>query len=128
MYFQRRSVEHMDLWIIFITGLTTGGLSCLAVQGGLLASAITRQTTVPISETRHAKKLREQQGGEPALLTRVELPTNPWPVVYFLIAKLIAYTILGFLLGGLGSVLQISPFVQGIMQIIAAEFMIGTAL
>ena len=27
-----------SLWIAFITGLTTGGLSCLAVQGGLLAS------------------------------------------------------------------------------------------
>ncbi len=27
----------------FITGLTTGGLSCLAVQGGLLASSLARQ-------------------------------------------------------------------------------------
>ena len=26
--------------LAFITGLTTGGLSCLAVQGGLLASSI----------------------------------------------------------------------------------------
>ena len=30
----------MNLWVIFITGLTVGGLTCLAVQGGLLASVI----------------------------------------------------------------------------------------
>src|SRR6185369_10852669 len=29
--------------VAFITGLTTGGLSCLAVQGGLLASSLARQ-------------------------------------------------------------------------------------
>jgi len=28
----------MNLWLIFISGLTIGGLGCLAVQGGLLAS------------------------------------------------------------------------------------------
>ena len=31
------------LMIAFITGLTTGGLSCLAVQGGLLASSLAHQ-------------------------------------------------------------------------------------
>lgn len=30
----------MDLWLIFLTGLTVGGLTCLAVQGSLLASTI----------------------------------------------------------------------------------------
>jgi len=29
-----------QLWTVLITGLTTGGLSCLAVQGGLLASSL----------------------------------------------------------------------------------------
>jgi hypothetical protein len=29
--------------VAFVTGLTTGGLSCLAVQGGLLASSLGRQ-------------------------------------------------------------------------------------
>src|SRR5512145_2984427 len=32
-----------QLFVAFITGLTTGGLSCLAVQGGLLASSIAHQ-------------------------------------------------------------------------------------
>lgn len=33
----------MNLFVIFLTGLTTGGLSCLAMQGGLLASVIANQ-------------------------------------------------------------------------------------
>lgn len=32
-----------NLWLAFITGLTTGGISCFAVQGGLLASALTEE-------------------------------------------------------------------------------------
>ena len=43
------------LLLAFITGLTTGGLSCLAVQGGLLASSLANQiekdmlvTTLPL--------------------------------------------------------------------------------
>ena len=117
----------MDLWLIFITGLTTGGLSCLAVQGGLLASAMTKQVAVPASETRNSKKTPERQNKPQPMVTSLQLPTNPWPVVYFLAAKLAAYTLLGFLLGALGSALQITPPVQAVMQIIAAIFMIGTA-
>ncbi len=29
--------------VAFVTGITTGGLSCLAVQGGLLASSLAHQ-------------------------------------------------------------------------------------
>jgi hypothetical protein len=32
-----------NLAVVFLTGLTTGGLSCLAVQGGLLASSVAHQ-------------------------------------------------------------------------------------
>src|SRR5687767_1989058 len=32
-----------QIFIALITGLTTGGLSCLAVQGGLLASSMAHQ-------------------------------------------------------------------------------------
>lgn len=118
----------MNLWVILITGLTTGGLSCLAVQGGLLTSAMTRQVAVPAPETRHTKKMREKQNKPQPMLTSIQLSTNPWPVVYFLVAKLAAYTLLGFFLGAVGSVLQITPPVQAVMQMIAAAFMIGTAL
>lgn len=30
----------MNYWLIFLTGLTTGGFTCAAMQGGLLASVI----------------------------------------------------------------------------------------
>ena len=38
----------MELIIAFLTGLTTGGLSCLAVQGGLLASSIAHDVELSI--------------------------------------------------------------------------------
>src|SRR5439155_2513974 len=116
----------MNLWVIFLTGLTTGGLTCLAVQGGLLASAMTRQVMVPAATTRSSRKAR--QAKSQATLTSIQLPKDPWPVVYFLAAKLLAYTLLGFLLGAVGSALQITPTVQAVMQIVAGVFMLATAL
>jgi len=85
-----------NVWLAFVTGLTTGGISCFAVQGGLLASALTEG---------NRKKT----------------------TLIFLSAKLAAYTILGFILGFLGSSLNISPKVQGFMQIIIGLFMLATA-
>ena len=46
----------------------------------------------------------------------------------FLFAKLVAYTILGFLLGALGSVFYLSPFTRGILQVAIGIFMVGNAL
>lgn len=36
------------IWFAFLTGLTTGGVSCLAVQGGLLASSVSKKESVGI--------------------------------------------------------------------------------
>jgi uncharacterized protein len=116
----------MDLFAIFLTGLTTGGLTCLAVQGGLLATALTRQVAVPAanqSEHRNSKRPSLQPS-----VTAVQLAKDPLPVFSFLVAKLFAYTVLGFLLGLLGSVAQIAPAAQGLMQLFAGVFMVGTAL
>lgn len=96
----------MDLGLIFITGLTTGGLTCLAVQGGLLMTALSQNQAIDAKPTFADATL---------------------PVASFLIAKLIAYAILGFLLGGLGNAFRITPTTQGIMQVIAGLFMIITA-
>jgi uncharacterized protein len=112
---------HLNLWLIFITGLTTGGLTCLAVQGGLLATAITRQKQVEVSR-------QAQQGTGSTTQTSIQLPDNPRPIVYFLAAKLVSYTLLGFLLGALGSVVQLSPTVRAVMLLLAGLFMIATAL
>ena len=74
----------MNLWAIFLTGLFAGALTCLAVQGGLLATSIAQ---------RHEDKLKDD----------TKKNGNALPILSFLIAKLIAYTILGFLLGWFGS-------------------------
>src|SRR5580765_2893560 len=37
------SAARSQLVVAFVTGLTTGGLSCLAVQGGLLAGTLAHQ-------------------------------------------------------------------------------------
>jgi len=117
----------MDFGVIFLTGLTTGGLTCLAIQGGLLATAM----TAPVAVTTAPKPIRKSKSRKvrPAQpVTGVQVTQNVWPVVYFLIAKLAAYTLLGFLLGALGSVFQITPTAQGIMQLGVGLFMLATAL
>ena len=116
----------MNLWVIFLTGLTTGGLSCLAVQGGLLATAMTRQVTIPDPTVQKRKKSKKHKAEK--TLTSVQLPKNPWPVMYFLVAKLFIYTVLGFLLGALGSAIELSSAVTATMQILAGLFMLVTAL
>lgn len=85
-----------NIWLAFLTGLTTGGFSCFAVQGGLLTSALTESN---------------KKAG----------------LIAFLSAKVIVYTILGFMLGFLGSSLNISPVFQGYLQIFIGLFMIATA-
>ena len=89
----------MDLWLIFLTGLTVGGLTCLAVQGGLLASTIAVQ---------HSHTIR--------------------PVLAFLITKLLAYMALGFILGAFGSALALSDNARIAMQLLAGAYMMTVAL
>jgi len=93
-----------NYWLAFITGLTTGGVSCFAVQGSLFASAIATEEEVKVT-----RKFKSQS------------------LIIFLIAKLIAYTILGFALGLIGEKLIISPKTQGWFQIIIGIYMLLTA-
>jgi sulfite exporter TauE/SafE len=105
----------MEIWIAFITGLTTGGLSCLAVQGGLLASSVAHEVEWSVQQ-------RQPKRGRPAPARASR------PILLFLGAKLVAYTLLGFLLGWLGSVLQFTPQMRAVLQFAIGVFMIGTAL
>lgn len=111
----------MNLGVVFITGLTTGGLTCLAIQGGLLATAMTRQMNAahPLSGVKSHK-----HSGQ----TAIQLSENPRPIFFFLVAKLVAYTFLGVLLGALGSALRITPKAQAFMQIGVGLFMLANAL
>lgn len=92
-----------NIWLPLITGITSGGLSCFAVQGGLLASALSQKNTGNI------KFVKEKS------------------ILMFLAAKLFAYTILGAVLGTIGSSVVISPILQGWLLILVGLYMLITA-
>lgn len=92
-----------NLLTIFLTGLTTGGLSCLAIQGGLLTSIIAKQEDQLIK------------------------PNKTASVTSFLIGKLLIHTFLGFLLGALGQTLTLSPITRGWFQIFIGIYLLGVA-
>jgi sulfite exporter TauE/SafE len=101
IYPPRGDVKMNQFLLAFITGLTTGGISCFAVQGGLLTSALATDEEINISKNLKTKAL-----------------------IAFLLAKLAAYTLLGFVLGLVGSKLIITPKVQGLLQIIIGIYML----
>jgi len=112
-----------QLAVAFITGLTTGGLSCLAVQGGLLASSLAHQIEQDYLEQAAQKK--KQRGKKNQPLPR---SNSAFPIFLFLIAKIVAYTLLGALLGLVGSYLTLSPATRAILMILIGVFMLGNAL
>ncbi len=107
-----------QLLIAFITGLTTGGLSCLAVQGGLLTTALAPQVAPAPKTSSHKHKQTAAQPTSPGAL----------PILLFLAAKLVAYTLLGLLLGALGSMLQLTPLTRALLLIAIGVFMVGNGL
>jgi sulfite exporter TauE/SafE len=114
-----------QLIVAFVTGLTTGGLSCLAVQGGLLASSLAHQIEKDYLQ-RAAKMPRKKQRTK-AIQTQPRSDTA-MPILLFLGAKLVAYTLLGALLGWLGSYLTLSPMIRAVLMILIGFFMLGNAL
>lgn len=98
----------MNLFAVFLTGLFAGGLSCLAIQGGLLAA-----TLADSEEQKILKKSRAD---------------NILPIFAFLVSKLIAYTLLGALLGFVGSAFRLNLTTQIILQLFVVIFMFGTAM
>ena len=108
--------------IAFITGLTTGGLSCLAVQGGLLASSLAQQIEQDL-RNRPVQAKKGARKGKPQ-----PRPNTAVPIALFLLAKLTAYTLLGALLGLVGSFLTLSPLTRAILLIAIGVFMVGNGL
>jgi len=113
-----------DAWgqivVAFVTGITTGGLSCLAVQGGLLASSLAHQIEQDyVEQTAQNRRTKK---------TASHRTNTAFPIFLFLAAKLVAYTLLGALLGWLGSYLSLSPMIRAMLLIAVGIFMIGNAL
>ncbi len=105
---------NVDLIPIIVAAVTTGGLTCFAVQGGLLTSAIAQIK----------KKQPTEENPTPA--SQEQLTQNA--TITFVLVKIIVYTVLGALLGAFGSVLSITPRMQGIIQLLAGIYMLGIAL
>ncbi|MFT3895111.1 MAG: sulfite exporter TauE/SafE family protein [Anaerolineales bacterium] len=112
-----------QLVVAFVTGITTGGLSCLAVQGGLLASSLAHQIEQDyVEQTVQAKGKKKSKVPQPVRVN------SALPIFLFLVAKVVTYTLLGALLGLLGSYLTLSPMTRAILMIGIGLFMIGNAL
>lgn len=92
-----------------ITGLTTGGLTCLAVQGGLLIGLLAKRQSADESALTGWKRLVLPVGG-------------------FLLAKIAVYTLFGFLLGVVGEKIQLTTTAQAWLQGTAAVLMIVTGI
>ncbi len=123
----------VNILLAFITGITTGGLSCLAVQGGLLASSLASQIEKDLGsadpQVKPANKVSKRKQRElEAQVAASKRQRLARPIVAFLAAKLLAYTLLGFLLGLVGQVFQLSPYARAFLQIAIGIFMLGNAL
>src|SRR5678815_2156369 len=131
--FQKQGDQAFDigigsgLWgrvtVAFVTGLTTGGLSCLAVQGGLLASSLAHQI-----EHDYVENVAHNKGRKKSKTQAPIRSSSAFPIFLFLVAKMVAYTLLGALLGLLGSYLTLSPATRAFLMIAIGIFMIGNAL
>jgi sulfite exporter TauE/SafE len=124
--------------IAFITGLTTGGLSCLAVQGGLLTASLANQmeqdmlkdsvTGVKQSGSQRKNISTAKRSHEKIAVGKRSHPNTALPIALFLLSKVAAYTLLGALLGWAGSILTISPLNRAILMLFIGIFMVGNGL
>ncbi|MFE2960901.1 urease accessory protein UreH domain-containing protein [Nocardia tengchongensis] len=89
----------MNLAPVLVTGLFAGGVSCAAVQGGLLTGVITRQRALGATAT---------TADRPASRGWTRLGDDLVPVGGFLSGKLVSHTLLGALLGAVGGAAQLS--------------------
>lgn len=106
----------MNLWLILLTGLTSGGVTCAAMQGGILASTIANQ------KRSEGKKVASDAAPS-------SFDVGDWgPVTTFLSTKLVGHTILGFFLGWLGSAITLSLGMRLFFQGFAALFMFASAM
>ncbi|AVH60817.1 MULTISPECIES: sulfite exporter TauE/SafE family protein [Streptomyces] len=112
------------------TGLLAGGASCAAVQGGLLAGAVTRRRApAPAPSPAKSASKKSPSQSRPVSAPLVERAATPLaPVGVFLAGKLLSHTLLGALLGVFGDALQPSPRMQAVLLLAAGVLMVLFAL
>lgn len=112
----------MNLVPVLVTGLFAGGVSCAAVQGGLLTGLITRQRTAAAEASVHVAPATSLEGQ--VLVDAVQPPgwrqrlgDDLAPVGGFLAGKLVSHTVVGAALGALGGAVELSTGARTWLQI-----------
>ncbi len=95
--------DNMSYGFVFFIGLVAAFSTCMAVSGGLLLAVSAKYNELH-PNLNNKQKFR--------------------PHIYFNIGRIISYTLLGGLLGALGSIFKLSTNITGIIVIIASFVMI----
>lgn len=95
--------DNMGIGIIFAIGLIAAFSTCMAVTGGLLL-AVAAKYNESNPHISGYKKFR--------------------PHVYFNIGRMVSYTVLGGILGAVGSIFTLSPASTGLLSIAASVIMV----
>jgi sulfite exporter TauE/SafE len=109
---------------VLLLGLLAGGVSCAAVQGGLLAGLVSRQQPAPSAPAMPRPRAR----GRVVPTPKAAIGDDLTPVGGFLAGKLVSHTLLGGLLGALGTAVQLSAHLRAMVQLVAGVLIIAMAL
>ncbi len=126
----------MNYGMVLGAGLLAGATTCAVTQGGLLVGLITRQRRASETGKASAKvavttKPRRHAGAPapaPASTARASLTDDLTPVMAFLTGKLVSHTIVGFVLGAIGSAIGFNPRLGAAAQWVAGALMIVLGL
>lgn len=125
----------MNLISVLVTGLFAGGVSCAAVQGGLLAGLLTRMRSRELSGTREGVSVVSKSDAARPRGTDLNhrsplssLTEDLVPVGGFLAGKLVSHSLLGLLLGALGGAVQLSVGTRTSVQIVAGLLIVAFGL
>ena len=115
----------MSLSAVLATGLFAGGISCAAVQGGLLAGLVARQSAGSPSSG-----VAQSAGTAPVdrRNARARAADDILPVGAFMLGKLVSHALLGALLGALGATVQMSPAARVWTQLSAGVLIVAFGL
>jgi uncharacterized protein len=93
----------MSYGLVFIIGLVASVSSCIAVTGGLLVAVAAKynEVTTKLTPMRRMK-----------------------PLIYFNAGRVLSYTLLGGVIGSLGSALTLSPGINGLLTVLASVVMV----
>jgi sulfite exporter TauE/SafE len=120
----------MGYGLLFIIGVLTS-VHCLAMCGGInLSQSLTSATTAGVvgDATRPSNSSAAQSAGRSDhSVTRPSLRSVRAPLLYNL-GRVASYTVIGALVGALGTVIALTPTMQGVLKLIAGALMLFMGL